>query len=59
MQKLVIKDGMTLCEVVRYYFAEYGEEECEELLMSETVYPFGSLEWIGEEIWVYYLKNRN
>ena len=58
MKKLELTEDMTPIGIVRYYYEELTDEECEEILWSWSVYPFGSLEWIGEEIWDYYLKNR-
>jgi len=58
MTKLILTDNITPCEVVMYYFQEYSEEECEDLLMSSTIYPFGSIEWIAEEIYEAYLKSK-
>lgn len=58
MQKLDLTEDMTPIGIVRYYYEELTDEECEEILWGWTVYPFGSLEWIGEEVWDYYINNR-
>lgn len=50
---------MTADDVVKYYFQEFDEEDIEHVLFNYTAYPFGCLEWIAEEVYEYYIKNRN
>jgi len=58
MTKLTLTEDISPCDIVRYYFDEYTDEECEDLLMNDTIYPFGRLEWIAEEVYDVYLKSK-
>lgn len=57
MEKLILK-GESADEIVRYYFPEIDDEDIDWILLDNTVFPFGDLEWIAEEIYEYYLKNK-
>lgn len=58
MQELIVNRDMEPNDVVKYYFAEYGDEEIDDALWNHTCWPFGSLEEIGDDVYLYYLKNR-
>jgi hypothetical protein len=45
-------------DIVLYYFSEYDEEDVDWLLYNHSSWPWGTLEWINEEIYTYYLKNK-
>lgn len=62
MNKLELSKGITPDDIVRYYFEEMDTEEIGDFLWRETSYPFGGengIEILAEEVWEYYLKNRN
>lgn len=45
-------------DIVLYYFAEYDEDDVDHLLFNYCSWPFGTLEWLNEEIYDYYLNNK-
>lgn len=57
MEKLVLKEH-TPDEIVRYYFPEIDDEDIDWILLDNTAFPFADIEWIAEEIYEYYLKNK-
>ena len=57
MEKLVLK-GHSPDEIVRYYFPEKDDEDIDWIIWENTGWPFADIEWIAEEIYEYYLKNK-
>ena len=57
MEKIKLK-GQSADEVVKYYFPEVDDEDIDWILFENTIFPFGDIEWIAEEIYEYYLNNK-
>lgn len=58
MDRLYSTEGLSPIQVVKHYFQDMSHEDAEEFLFGETLYPFGSMECIHDDIYVSFINSK-
>lgn len=58
MDKVIIEDWMMPDDLVRCYFPEMDEEDVDWVLWNKTMFPFGGIDDMNDDIYEYYVERR-